>query len=65
MGSIAVSEGAREAAVAALAAAKEAASLGVARGYNKVAMTETRRFAGKDIQVGPPVGGNGRGADWL
>ena len=49
--SAAVSEGAREAAVAALAAAKEAASLGVARGYNKVAMTETRRFAGKDIQV--------------
>ena len=50
-GSVVVSEGAREAAVAALAAAKEAASLGVARGYNKVAMTETRRFAGKDIQV--------------
>ena len=26
--------------------------MGMSRGYNKVAMTDTRRFAGKDIQVG-------------
>ena len=46
-----VSEGAKAAALAAIAAAKEAASMGMSRAYNKVAMTDTRRFAGKDIQV--------------
>ncbi len=47
-----ISDRSLAAASAALAAAKEAASLGVARSYNKVSVTETRRFAGKDIQVG-------------
>ena len=47
-----ISDGARAAAEAAIAAAKEAATMGMSRGYNKVAMTDTRRFAGKDIQVG-------------
>lgn len=42
---------ARAAAAAALAAAKEAATGGVGRSYNKVTITETRRFAGKDLQV--------------
>lgn len=41
----------RSAAAAALAAAKEAATGGVGRSYNKVTITETRRFAGKDLQV--------------
>ncbi len=48
----AVDSTARSAAAAALAAAKEAASVGVSRSYNKVQITETRRFAGKDIEVG-------------
>lgn len=38
-------------AAAALTAAKEAASISGQRDYNKVSVTETRRFAGKDIQV--------------
>lgn len=42
---------ARAAAAAALAAAKEASTGGVGRSYNKVTITETRRFAGKDLQV--------------
>lgn len=46
-----VSEEAKAGAAAALAAAKEAASLGSARSYNKVAVTQTRRFAGQDVQV--------------
>jgi len=41
----------RAAAAAALAAAKEGASGGVVKSYNKVTVTETRRFAGQDIQV--------------
>eukprot|EP00877_Chromochloris_zofingiensis_P003644 jgi/Chrzof1/13280/Cz07g27110.t1 len=42
---------AKSAAAAAIAAAREAASAGIARGYNKVTVTETRKFAGKDIKV--------------
>lgn len=38
-------------AAAALAAAKELSAKGVASSYNKVTITETRKFAGKDIQV--------------
>lgn len=41
----------RAAAAAALAAAKEGATGGVVKSYNKVTVTETRRFAGQDIQV--------------
>ncbi|WIA40691.1 hypothetical protein OEZ86_004387 [Tetradesmus obliquus] len=41
----------RAAAAAALAAAKEGALGGVVSGYNKVTLKETRRFAGKDIEV--------------
>ncbi|WIA20388.1 hypothetical protein OEZ85_004809 [Tetradesmus obliquus] len=41
----------RAAAAAALAAAKEGALGGVVAGYNKVMLKETRRFAGKDIEV--------------
>lgn len=44
-------EEAKAAAAAALAAAKEAASLGASKNYGKIAVTETRKFAGKDIQV--------------
>eukprot|EP00798_Chlamydomonas_sp_ICE-L_P003942 gene3942-14019_t len=45
------SEEARESAAAAIQAAKEAASTGSSKSYGKVSVTETRRFAGKDIQV--------------
>eukprot|EP00879_Flechtneria_rotunda_P001421 GHRR01001574.1.p1 GENE.GHRR01001574.1~~GHRR01001574.1.p1 ORF type:complete len:355 (+),score=176.98 GHRR01001574.1:219-1283(+) len=45
----------RAAAAAALAAAKEGALGGVVKSYNKVTVTETRRFAGKDIQVAVQV----------
>lgn len=41
----------RAMAAAAMAAAKEAASLGASKLYNKVMVTETRKFAGKDLQV--------------
>jgi hypothetical protein len=43
--------GLRAAAAAALAAAKEGALGGVVSNYNKVTLKETRRFAGKDIEV--------------
>ena len=43
-----VSEGARAAAAAALAAVRGGSSV---RGPDKVEVTETRRFAGKDVQV--------------
>lgn len=46
-----VDEESRSVAAAAIKAAKEAASLGVAKSYNKVAVTETRKFAGKEIEV--------------
>jgi hypothetical protein len=46
------SEAALAAAAAALAAARTATSVGAARTQGKVTVTETRRFAGKDIQVG-------------
>jgi hypothetical protein len=52
---------ARAAAAAALAAAKEAATGGVGRSYNKVTITETRRFAGKDLQVRVSRQGKGKG----
>jgi hypothetical protein len=45
------SSGLRAAAAAALAAAKEGALGGVVSNYNKVTLKETRRFAGKDIEV--------------
>jgi len=38
-------------AAAAIAAAKELSTRGVASSYNKVTIKETRRFAGKDIEV--------------
>jgi hypothetical protein len=46
-----VNEESRSMAAAAIKAAKEVASLGVAKSYNKVAVTETRKFAGKEIEV--------------
>ncbi|GAX81876.1 hypothetical protein CEUSTIGMA_g9304.t1 [Chlamydomonas eustigma] len=57
-----ISEAAKEAALSAINAAKEAASLGVARSYNKMAVTETRRFAGKDIQVTTQIDKNSKEA---
>ncbi|KAG1672769.1 hypothetical protein FOA52_002757 [Chlamydomonas sp. UWO 241] len=53
---------ARAGAAAAIAAAKEAASLGAARSYGKVSVTETRRFAGKDIEVTREVAKNSKEA---
>lgn len=47
----------RAAAAAALAAAKEGALGGAAPSYGKVLLTETRRFAGQDIQVRVIQGG--------
>jgi hypothetical protein len=46
----------RAAAAAALAAAKEGALGGVVANYNKVTVKETRRFAGKEIEVSLAVG---------
>lgn len=52
----AISEATRAAAAAALAAAKQGVSLTAVRNAGKVTITETRRFAGKDIEVREATG---------
>ncbi|KAL6758847.1 bucentaur or craniofacial development-domain-containing protein [Haematococcus lacustris] len=52
----------RSMAAAALAAAREAASLGAVRSHSKVTVTETRRFAGQNIQVALQVDKNSKEA---
>ena len=57
-----VDEEARSIASSAIRAAKEAASMGVAKSYNKLAVTETRKFAGKEIEVTVHVDKNSKAA---
>ncbi|GFH25199.1 BCNT-C domain-containing protein [Haematococcus lacustris] len=52
----------RSMAAVALAAAREAASLGAVRSHSKVTVTETRRFAGQNIQVALQVDKNSKEA---
>ncbi len=49
------SDAAKAAAEAALAAAKTAASVRAAQEHGSVTVTETRRFAGKDVQASSAV----------